>query len=410
MSKKKIGLLGLGTVGSGVWKLINRDHTDQFSIEKILVDNPQKEREVDVDPALITDNFADLLDELNLDIIVEVIGGIEPAATFISRALERGLDVITANKKLMAHRGDELLKTASDNNARLLFEASVAGAVPVIENLHRTVKVDDIEQITGIINGTSNFILSRLSQNKAGFEEVLAEAKDLGYAEADPRDDITGQDAVYKLALLASLAQKSWFSWQDIHRQGIADIEEIDHRAAEELELKFKLLALARSRPQGLELSVEPTLLPQNHPLARVDDAENSVRIESEAGGSLSFSGPGAGSLPTASAILRDLLRLGDRSYAPGSDSILDEPDESSAVRDRQNKGFIPREKHRSSYYIRGEGAEPESFSGIDIESSCEIGPEKVFLTTAATREELEKSLAESDLTVNAIYPLRKEI
>ena len=406
MSKKKVGLLGLGTVGSGVWQLITSDHADNFGIEKILVENPQKEREVDADPDLITDSFDHLIEDFNLDIIVAVIGGIEPAATFIQEALERGIDVVTANKKLMARRGEELLQTALKHDARLLFEASVAGAVPIIENLSRTVKTDEVKQVAGIINGTSNFILSQLSHNEASFEEVLNRAQELGYAESDPRDDITGYDAVYKLSLLASITRGSWLSWQNIHRQGISDIEEIDHRAAKKLGLEFKLLALARSRPEGLELSVEPALLPREHPLAHVDDAKNSVRIETGAGGSLSFSGPGAGSLPTASAILRDMLRLKNREASPAPDRILGEGTESSS----ENNGVLPREEHRSRYYIRSSRAGIESLTDIEIVKSCEIASGKIFITSAATRKELAQALADSDLKAEAVYPLRKEL
>ncbi|MGI6227264.1 MAG: homoserine dehydrogenase [Peptococcales bacterium] len=311
----KIAVLGLGTVGTGVVKLLEqqkkeltRNIGNQLEITKILVRDVNKARKVSVDKSLLTDNWEDIINDSEIKIIVELMGGIEPAKSYILQALDAGKHVVTANKDLLAEHGKELFEKANHNNSDLAFEASVGGGIPIIQPLKQCLAGNTIEEILGIINGTTNYILTKMTYEKVSFESALQEAQELGYAEADPTSDIEGYDAARKLAILASLAFHSRVTFQDVYVEGISNLSVVDISYAQELGFVVKLLGVARNTPEGIEVRVHPMFIPNNHPLAAVNDSFNAVFVKGNAVGDTMFYGRGAGELPTASAVVGDII------------------------------------------------------------------------------------------------------
>ncbi len=276
----------------------------------VLVRDTKKRREniSDIEPNdLITDD-AGFASEADVDIVVEVIGGEQPALDLIKSALGAGKYVVTANKEVMAKHGPHLLSLAREHDVDLLFEASVGGGMPIISPLQRDLMANRILSLTAIVNGTTNFILTAMSQDGSDYEGALRQAQELGYAEADPANDVEGEDARYKLAILASLAFRTPVRPEDIHRDGITKLTENDFRYAAELGYAIKLLALARVEEDGIQARVHPALLPLEAPLAKVDGALNAVQLEGDLTGRVHFQGQGAGSFPTTSALIADIL------------------------------------------------------------------------------------------------------
>lgn len=312
--KIRIAILGLGTVGFGVYELLKRREDElvaktglQAEVARVLVRNAGKARE-GICPALLTDQFEEILKDPSIDIIVEVMGGIEPAYTYITEALKAGKNVITANKDLMAAHGGELLHLAQEMGKDLLFEASVAGGIPIIRPLKQCLAGNSITEVIGIVNGTTNYILTKMSQEGMEFSDALHMATELGYAEADPTADIEGYDAGRKLAILASIAFHSPLTFDDVHTEGITKITASDIRYAKEAGCAIKLLAIAREANGEIEAGVQPMLLPMSHPLASVDDVFNAVFVHGDAVDDAMFYGRGAGRFPTASACLGDII------------------------------------------------------------------------------------------------------
>ncbi|WP_018131003.1 homoserine dehydrogenase [Effusibacillus pohliae] len=313
----QVGLLGLGTVGSGIVKALQQNSQSiaertgcTIDIPYILVRDPQKERSVQVDPVRITTDPGSILRCPDIQVVIEVMGGVEPARTILLEALRSGKHVITANKELLAKHGSELLRVAEESGVQLLFEASVAGGIPVIRFLQGYLTANQVHEVCGILNGTTNYILTQMEQTGRSFAEVLAQAQELGYAEADPTSDVEGYDAAYKLAILTNLAYDVHVSVDEIPREGITRIQPLDLRWAREFGYTIKLIGRSRKTERGVELSVGPRLLPFTHPLARVNDVFNAVTISSDVVGDLTFIGKGAGEYPTASAVLEDLTAL----------------------------------------------------------------------------------------------------
>lgn len=316
MAEKKIriALLGLGTVGGGVYKLVQRradvmQHTigAELKIAKILVHNLDKKRE-GVDASLLTDDWQEILTDDEIQIIVEVIGGIEPARTMILEALHAGKHVVSANKDLIAEHGKELLDAAEESGCDFLFEAAVAGGIPIIRPLKQCLAGNDITEVLGIINGTTNYILTKMFEENMGFEEALAQATELGYAEADPTADIEGLDAGRKAAILASIAFHSRVTFSDVFTEGITKITKEDIAYAREFDSVIKLLGVAKNTEEGIEVGVYPVMLNKEHPLASVRDSFNAVFVHGDAVDDAMFYGRGAGELPTASAIMGDVI------------------------------------------------------------------------------------------------------
>lgn len=310
----KVALLGLGTIGSGVYKLIERQREEMSSkagasieIAAILVHNLGKERE-GVDRTLLTDRWEDIINNEQIQIVIELMGGIEPARTMILAALKAGKNVVTANKDLVAEYGGELLDTAAEKGVDFLFEAAVGGGIPIIRPMKQCLAVNEIDEVMGIVNGTTNYILTKMFEEGMDFDEALAQATELGYAEADPTADVEGLDAGRKIAILASIAFHSRIGFSDVYTEGITRITARDIAYARELGCVIKLLGIARNTPEGIETAVYPMLLPQHHPLASVRDSFNAIFVHGDAVDDAMFYGRGAGQLPTASAVMGDVI------------------------------------------------------------------------------------------------------
>ncbi len=312
----EIGILGLGVVGSGTLALLERNRADierkiglPLHIKRIAVRNLNKPRAVAVDHDLLTTDAYEILDDPDIDIVCELIGGVDPAGDFVLRALENGKQVVTANKELIAKEGVMLMTEAGKRRLDLLFEGSVAGGIPIIQPMKNALAGNQVEEVLGIINGTTNYILTKMAQEHADFQTVLAEAQAHGYAEPDPTSDIEGYDAQYKIAILASIAFSGSVDLSDVYVEGITKIAAEDIRYAEELGYVIKLVGIAkRVDKDRLQVRVHPALLPQDHPLAATHDVYNAVMVKGDSVGDVMFYGRGAGSGPTGSAVVGDII------------------------------------------------------------------------------------------------------
>ena len=310
-------LLGLGTVGTGVYKVLKGQEEEmtskigcQVKIRRILVRNLEKAAGKVEDPSLLTDNWEDIKNDPSIDIVIELIGGIEPARTYILDAIHAGKHVVTANKDLIAVHGKELMDAAKNSHTDFLFEAAVAGGIPIIRPLKQCLAGNHMSEVMGIVNGTTNFILTKMSQENMEFKDALALATELGYAEADPTADIEGLDAGRKVAILSSVAFNSRVVFDDVYIEGITKISAKDIRYAKEMGSAIKLLGVARNTDTGIEAYVCPMLIPNNHPLATVNDSYNAVFVHGDAVEDAMFFGRGAGELPTASAVVGDIFDI----------------------------------------------------------------------------------------------------
>jgi homoserine dehydrogenase len=315
----RLALLGCGVVGSAVVRLLDEHRSDlaarvgaSLDIAGIAVRRPGLARDLPVDGNLFTSDAAALVTRDDVDIVIEVIGGIEPARSLLLEAIKRGRSVVTANKALLAEDGATLYEAARVHDVDLYCEASVAGAIPLIRPLRESLAGDRVTRVMGIVNGTTNFILSRMEETGAGFSEALEEAMALGYAEADPSADVEGFDAAAKAAILAGLAFHTRVTASDVHREGITDVTAADIASAEAINCVVKLLAIAERADDGRSVGVRvhPAMIPRTHPLAGVRDAFNAVFVEADAAGQLMFYGRGAGGPPTASAVLGDIVAV----------------------------------------------------------------------------------------------------
>lgn len=317
MEKIQIGILGCGTVGTGVVRLLERNREDHqrytgcdIRVKRILVSDLAKERDPAVPRELLTDRPGDILEDPEIGVVLELVGGCGVAREYVGRALDAGKNVVTANKDLMADAGGELFARAASRDVDLLFEASVGGGIPIIAPLKHSLAANRISRILGIVNGTTNFILSKMVREGMEFSEALGLAQSLGYAEADPTADVEGYDAARKIAILASIAFHTRVRFADVYVEGITRITQRDIEYAHQLHCTVKLVGLARETGGRVEARVHPVLLPLEHPLAKVDQAYNAVYVEGDAVGDVMFQGPGAGADPTASAVVGDLLAV----------------------------------------------------------------------------------------------------
>lgn len=312
----EVGILGLGVVGSGTVALLqdNQAEIEQkvgapIHIKRIAVRDLNKPRGVTVDRDLLTTNPADILDDPDIDIVCELIGGVDPAREFVLRALRQGKHVVTANKEMIAKVGHSLMSEAAARNLDFQFEGSVGGGIPIIQPMKNGLAGNRIREVVGIINGTTNYILTRMTSEHAGFDAVLAEAQAHGYAEADPTSDIQGFDAQYKIAILASIAFTSTVDVNEVHVEGITRIGAEDIEYADELGYVVKLLGIARLLPdERIQVRVHPALLPKSHPLAMTHDVYNAILVKGDPVGDVMFYGRGAGSGPTGSAVVGDII------------------------------------------------------------------------------------------------------
>lgn len=317
MKKIRIALLGLGNVGRGVWKILNSNKEEimkrsgyEVEIGKILVRDKNKPRGIEVPDEIVTTDFNEILEDESIKIVVEVMGGIEPAREYMLKCMDKKKHIVTANKMLLATGGDELFEKADSVGVMFHYEASVAGGIPIIKGIDESLTANKIEKLYGIVNGTTNYILSKMELEGADFDEALNEAQEKGYAEADPTSDIEAFDAQYKLAILSSLAFGTKIDVNNIYREGITKIAAVDMKYAKEFNMGIKLLAIAKENDGKIELRVHPTMISKKHPLSNIFDSFNAVFIKGNAVGDLMFYGRGAGDLPTGSAIVSDIVSI----------------------------------------------------------------------------------------------------
>ena len=309
-NKIKIGLIGLGTVGSGVFKTLA--NFDNIEIVKIAVKNKNKKLNIEgLDENIITDNAYEVVNDPEIRVVVELIGGLEPAFDLVKTAITNGKHIVTANKELLAKRGEELFKFAQDNNKVILYEAAIAGGIPLIMPIKTILAGNRIDKIKAILNGTTNYILTKMDVQGAPYSDVLKESQELGYAEADPTGDVEGFDAAYKITTLATIAFGKRIKLENVYREGITKIRPEDMKAANEMGYKIKLIASAELNKNGeADVRVHPMLVPKSKTLAHIDYVTNAVSLSGHPVGDVTLSGPGAGEFPTASSVVGDILAI----------------------------------------------------------------------------------------------------
>ncbi|MDP3583550.1 MAG: homoserine dehydrogenase [Thiobacillus sp.] len=356
MKPINVGLLGLGTVGGGTLTVLRRNATEitrragrEIRVLRAAVRNLDKAKLLAGDLPLSTNPF-DVVDDPEIDIVVELIGGLEPARELVMQAIANGKHVVTANKHLIAKHGNEIFAAAQAKGVMVAFEAAVAGGIPIIKALREGLSANRIEWLAGIINGTSNFILTEMRDKGAAFEDVLKQAQELGYAEADPTFDIEGIDAAHKLTILSAIAFGIPMQFDRAYTEGISKLTREDVQYAEELGYRIKLLGIARRAENGIELRVHPTLIPERRLIANVDGAMNAVLVKGDAVGPTLYYGAGAGAEPTASAVVADLVdvtRLHTADPHHRVPHLAFQPDQLS------DTPILPMDEVRTAYYLR---------------------------------------------------------
>lgn len=415
MKQVKVGLIGFGTVGSGVVKifkgnaeLVNRRVGAPLVLEKIADLDIERDRGVEVERSLLTTRAEEVLDGPDIDIVIELVGGLEPARSFILRAIENGKHVVTANKALLANHGEELFGAAARKGVCISFEASVGGGIPIIRAIRDGFPANRFHAIQGIVNGTANYILSKMTEEGRPFGEVLEEAKKLGYAEADPTYDVEGIDSAHKIAILASLAFGIPVNLKAVFCQGISDITPLDIQFAREFGYRIKLLAIAKRVGREVEIRVHPALIPEESLLASVGGVYNAINVVGDMAGPNTLIGQGAGSLPTASAVMGDVIEI-SRELLKGVKGSFTLPARS---RDPESKLRVRDiNKVETEYYLRFTVMDRPGVlsrisgilgaSGISIASVIQKGRKAggavplVMMTHTAREEDAQKSLRE---------------
>jgi homoserine dehydrogenase len=412
MNKIKIALLGLGNVGMGVWKILNTNKNEimkrsgyEIEVSKILVRDISKQRDLNVPKELLTTDFNEIINDENIKIVVELIGGAEPALEYMIMAMRRKKHVVTANKLVLATQGEELFNAAEEEGVMFYYEASVGGGIPIIREINESLTANKIQQLIGIVNGTTNYILTKMTLEGMDFNKALKEAQDKGFAEADPTSDVEGYDVAYKLAIMASLAFGTRVNVNSIYREGISNIKAVDVDYARRFGYVIKLLAIGKEEDNELELRVHPTMIPKIHPLANVNDSFNAIFIKGNAVGDLMLYGKGAGDLPTGSAVVGDIISI----LRNNSEQINVTGIKSSApIKKVRNSG-----RNYSEFFIRlnvkdipgvlGEitvifGSHKVSILTVNQEVNKEDDVSLVFVTHGSLEENINKSLEEIQL------------
>ncbi|MGE0132248.1 MAG: homoserine dehydrogenase [Blastocatellales bacterium] len=348
-AKTTLGIFGLGTVGTGVVTLLGDN--PQFEIRAIAVRDRAKTRDIDLSNFEITGDPFKLADDPKIDILVEVAGGIDPAYEVIKRAIANGKHIVTANKELIAKHGPEIFDLANRHNVTIFFEAAVGGGIPLISTLQRGLQANRISRVAGIVNGTTNYILTKMEREQKPFAEALREAQAAGYAEADPTDDVEGRDVAYKISILSSLAFQAPIEVEKVYCQGITAISDLDIKLAAEFGYRIKMIGLAQpgitDSGVSLDVRVHPMLVPRHHPLAGIEGVNNAIFIKGSAVGEIMLYGPGAGRFPTASAVVGDIINLASAIKLPDFARYFQLPI-SSQVSD-----IFPIGETTNAYYIR---------------------------------------------------------
>ena len=407
MEKIAIGFLGCGNIGCGVYKLLETYGQEiaanegvSFEVRKILVRSLHKKRSWEIPERLLTDCVEDVLDDPEIAMVMEFMGGEQPAASYMIRALEKGKCVITANKMALASHWNEITRAAREHAAGLYYEASVCGAIPIIRAINDSLQANRITSVMGIINGTTNYILSRMAREGAAYADVLADAQKLGLAEPDPTADVEGYDAAYKLSILSTLAFHRHVLVEKVYREGITAITPLDVQCGREFGLTLKLLAVAKEENGRIQARVHPTFVPDTHPLASVNDAFNAVFVKGHACGDMMFYGRGAGDMPTASALVSDLIQAAEtkRHKLPAvSDAPCEMAEDWSCVhfvrlRAQDEPGVLSMVSGR----FASQGVSFASMvqkGGRDAEGFVQL----VFLTHKASEQAVRRALASMD-------------
>jgi homoserine dehydrogenase len=413
----KVGLLGLGTVGTGVAKILldtkgRHPLLNQLEIGKVGVRSHPKPRAIDLPNSLYTTDLASIVTDPDIDIIIEVIGGLEPARSLILQAIDQGKHVVTANKAVISRYGEEIYEAATASGVYVMIEAAVAGGIPVIAPLKQALSVNRVQAVMGIINGTTNYILTRMQTEGGDFEPILTDAQALGYAEADPTADVDGLDAADKIAILAALAFGGRVNRDDIYCEGIRNVSAADITYAEKLGFVIKLLAIAKlpgiTNSGSIQARVHPTLVPAGHPLASVNGVNNAVLVEGDPVGQVMFYGPGAGEGPTASAVVSDLLSIA-ANLTTGINP-LQKPNPLMACTHTHTLSVLPNAEVVTRLYVRllvkdspgviGKLGTCFGNHGVSLESIVQIGiqndsVELVVVTHEVTEGAFQKALSE---------------
>ncbi len=403
----KIGIIGLGVVGCGVVKTLSS--FSNIEIKKAAVRNVNKKREVNVKE--ITNDPFEIANDPEIDVVVEVAGGVNPCLEVIKTAIKNKKHIVTANKELLAKHGDEIFALANENNVTVLYEAAVAGGIPIIGPIKTTLKANTFNKVTGILNGTTNYILTKMEEDNLSYDECLKQAQSLGYAESDPTNDVEGFDTMFKISILANIVFKKKIDITKIYREGITKITSEDIDSANELGYKIKLLGLAQKieNTDTLDIRVHPVLVPKDNTISKINNATNTVLLEGYPVGSIMFTGPGAGEAPTASSVAGDILAIASEiSY---TDTILP----SSRVKNSENAIQEDILNTNNTYYIAINAQNSRGVIGligsicaknnINLQSIIQKGIKKdnTALIVVLTEKTLEKDIQ------NAIFELKKE-
>lgn len=426
MQPLRIGLLGVGTVGGGTIKLLQNNSSEitrrlgrDLIITHAANRNLDRARQICGNSIKITNNVFDVVNAEDVDVVVELIGGTTIAKDAIIQAIKNGKHIVTANKKLLAEYGNEIFQLAAKHNVMVMFEAAVAGGIPIIKALREGLAANHIESIAGIINGTSNFILSEMRAKGSTFKDVLEQAQALGYAEADPTFDIEGQDAGHKLSIISALAFGTPINFQHCYLEGISQLKSIDIAYAEELGYRIKLLGITRKTPKGIELRVHPTLLPESRLLAKVEGVMNAVSVQADMIGQTMYYGAGAGADPTASAVVADIMDVTRLQNAEASYRVPYLAFQSDSLEDIS---ILPMDEIISSYYLRvsvqdepgvlGEIANILAAENISIEALIQKGvidqtsTEIVILTHSTQERFIKQSIRRIQVLARVMSPV----
>ncbi|SKC64010.1 homoserine dehydrogenase [Maledivibacter halophilus] len=414
----KIGILGMGTVGAGVYKIIqenkkeiNKYLDNDIEIQRILVRAINKDRAIFIPSELLTDNYDDILNDESIKIVVELMGGIHPAFDYIKQAIMKGKHIVTANKALMATHGKELEDLAKQKGVFIKYEASVGGGIPIINTLMDSLAANKIEEIIGIINGTTNYILTQMTNYNMSFDEALKLAQDNGYAEADPTSDIEGEDAAFKISILTSIAYGISVQPNIIEREGITKIDKNDIKYASKLGYKIKLLAATKRFNDSVGIYVYPSLVPNEHPLAAINNEFNALFVRGNAVGEVLLYGKGAGSLPTGSAVLSDIMSV---------TKSINNNIRNSKKSDRLDNNMEVRGIGKSQYYIRlqvidkpgvlGKIAMTFGEYGISLDSVVQNGRDEKSVPLVFITHDIEKEVLDNTLKVVSSYEFVEKV
>ena len=426
MQPIRIGILGVGTVGGGTVKLLQTNAAEiarrlgrEVVITRAASRNLERAQRVCGSDIMLSTEVADVVTSADVDVVVELIGGTTVAKDAVVAAISNGKHVVTANKKLLAEHGNEIFALAEQNNVMVMFEAAVAGGIPIIKALREGLAANQIESIAGIINGTSNFILTEMREHGSAFADVLKQAQELGYAEADPTFDIEGHDAAHKLSIMSALAFGTPLNFYHCYLEGISRLESQDIRYAEELGYRIKLLGITRKTAAGIELRVHPTLIPEVRLLANVNGVMNAVQVQADMVGETLYYGPGAGAAPTASAVVADIIDTGRLMGAGAGNRVPYLAFQPTQVQDLP---VLPISEITSSYYLRvsaqdepgvlGEVANILAARGVSIEALIQKGvvchetAEIVILTHSTQEKHITAAIAEIEALPRTFAPV----